>query len=121
MKPSQRAYEERRAQKVSKALEQWIEDKYYVDPLPDAITACDAFDGKLRTLPDLTETDPLASMMPDAGGSVAASVSSEATIEIPDDEDNPFDETDTAVDSIDQWSGEREIRRKRIVFLMTGE
>jgi hypothetical protein len=62
MKPSQRAYEERRAHKAGKTLEEWVRGKLSVDPLEILITAyidaCKAFDAKLETLPDLVEIDP---------------------------------------------------------------
>lgn len=62
MKPSQRAYEERRAHKAGKTLEEWVRGKLPVDRLETLIAAyidaCKAFDGKLETLPDLIEIDP---------------------------------------------------------------
>ncbi len=63
MKPAQRAYEERRAQKVSQALEDWLSDKLYPDPVPQSIAlfidACKSFDAVLATLPSLIEPTPI--------------------------------------------------------------
>jgi hypothetical protein len=62
MKASQRAYEERRARKAGKTLEEWILGKFPADPLVGLISAfveaCQAFDAKLPTLPSLIEKDP---------------------------------------------------------------
>jgi hypothetical protein len=62
MKPPQRAYEERRAHKAGKTLNEWMLDKHHNDPLPGQlaafIAACDAFDAKLPTLPELIAEDP---------------------------------------------------------------
>jgi len=62
MKSGQRAYEERRAQKAGKTLEEWTHDKYYHEPLPGQIAAfikaCEAFDARLPTLASLIQTDP---------------------------------------------------------------
>jgi hypothetical protein len=79
MKTGQRAYEERRAQKAGKTLEEWIHGKYYSDPLPDRIAkfigSCGAFDAVLPTIPSLIAADPYAEeeeqpepAPPDAGG-----------------------------------------------------
>jgi hypothetical protein len=63
MKPAQRAYEERRAQKARQTLEDWLSDKLYPDPVPQSIAlfieACQSFDAKLPTLPDLIEATPV--------------------------------------------------------------
>jgi hypothetical protein len=62
MKPTQRAYEERRAIKAGKTLEEWVLGKYPPDPLVHPIAAfvdaCKAFDAKLANLPELIEKDP---------------------------------------------------------------
>jgi hypothetical protein len=62
LKPTQRAYEERRAQKAGKTLEQWFLGKLQTDLLPDRISAfiaaCEAFDAVLPILPDLTISVP---------------------------------------------------------------
>ncbi len=64
MKPAQRAYEERRAQKAGQTLEDWLSDKLYPDPVPQSIAlfidACQSFDAKLPTLPLLIEATPIA-------------------------------------------------------------
>jgi hypothetical protein len=64
MKPSQRAYEERRATKVGKTLEDWILGKFPTDPLVQPIAAfvdaCQAFEAELPGLVGLIETDPHA-------------------------------------------------------------
>ena len=62
LKPSQRAYEERRAAKAGKSLEDWIAGKFEPDPVPDAIAAfvaaCEAFDARLPALTELIESRP---------------------------------------------------------------
>lgn len=101
MKSGQRGYEDRRARKAGKTLEEWIYDKYYRDPLPGLIAAfiaaCDGFDARLPTLPGLIETDagatdaappyPLSTAQdaadaavtaPDAGAMAAAAASPES-------------------------------------------
>jgi hypothetical protein len=163
MKPAQRAYEDRRAQKTGRTLEEWLSDKLYPDPVPQSIAlfieACQSFDAKLPTLPDLIEAAPVepeglqpatppdtSAQAPvtveagdaggpgeadDAGGSgqddgPAATAPAEATAlaelaavapdedALDDDEEEPFDETEPAVDSIDRWSTLRERRRNGV-------
>ena len=62
MKSGQRAYEDRRAQKAGKTLEEWTREKYFSDPLPGQIAtfiaACEAFDATLPRLPMLITDDP---------------------------------------------------------------
>ena len=62
LKPGQRAYEERRAAKAGKSLQDWIGVKSFTDTLPEAIpgfiAACEAFTAKLTRLPDLIEPRP---------------------------------------------------------------
>jgi len=62
LKTGQRAYEERRAAKAGQTLEEWFNDKYHPDTmailLPPFIKACELFDAKLPTLPELI-TEPM--------------------------------------------------------------
>jgi hypothetical protein len=93
MKPAQRAYEERRASKSGKTLEEWILGKFPTDPLVQPIAAfvdaCQAFDARLPGLPGLIQTDPhtIANEMVEvarlaaAGSAIAADAASEATID----------------------------------------
>jgi len=57
MKTGQRAYEEKRASKAGQTLEEWLNDKFHRDKLQMLIStlirACQDFDRKLHTLPDL--------------------------------------------------------------------
>jgi catechol 2,3-dioxygenase-like lactoylglutathione lyase family enzyme len=148
MKPAQRAYEDRRAQKTGRTLEEWLSDKLYPDPVPQSIAlfieACQSFDAKLPTLPDLIEAAPVepeglqpatppdtSAQAPvtveagDAGGPgeddahVATALAELAAVApdedaLDDDEEEPFDETEPAVDSIDRWSTLRERRRNGV-------
>lgn len=93
LKPGQRVYEERRAAKAGKTLEEWIRDKFFADHLSGRINAyikaCDGFDAKLPTLPSLIQTDPrlleekrptaLSDARGEAEGLVAATDGSGAT------------------------------------------
>jgi hypothetical protein len=62
LKPSQRAYEERRAAKAGQTLEEWIAGKFEPDPVPDAVAAvvaaCEAFEAKLPALNERMEARP---------------------------------------------------------------
>ena len=62
MKPTQRAYEERRAIKAGKTLEEWILGKYPPDPLvaPDRrVRRCvQGVRRQVANLPELIEEDP---------------------------------------------------------------
>ncbi len=62
MKATQRAYEERRASKTGKTLEDWIRGKFPTDPLlhpiAEFVDACHAFDARLPSLPSLVQKDP---------------------------------------------------------------
>jgi hypothetical protein len=99
MKPTQRDYEDRRARKAGKTLEEWILDKFHHDPMPDRIAAfieaCAAFDAKLLTLPSLLETSP-------------------NTPDVTADVEEPFDETELAADDVGEWSKERDKYRQAI-------
>jgi len=61
MKPGQRTYEEKRAGKAGKTLQEWLNDKFHPDPLQNLITrfiaACQAFDANLPTLPELVAAE----------------------------------------------------------------
>jgi len=113
MKPGQRAYEERRAQKASMTLDEWIRDKYYHDPLPGQIAAfieaCGAFDARLPTLPGLIENRPNA-----------ADDEADEDRAIDDDEQLYDDETADAVDALDRWSRERDAVHKAILRTLAG-
>lgn len=163
MKPAQRAYEERRAQKAGQTLEDWLTDKLYPDPVPQSIAlfidACQSFDAKLATLPLLIEDTPIeqdvlqplpppatpdeapatpdaAPATPDAAPAIdeagdagvpgrhddrVARALAELAARAPDadalddDEAEPFDETEDAVDSIERWSSLRERRRDGVL------
>ncbi|HUN44684.1 MAG TPA: hypothetical protein VMU81_30720 [Acetobacteraceae bacterium] len=71
LKTGQRAYEERRAAKAGKTLEEWFNDKYNPDAmasvLPPFIKACEEFDAKLPTLPEFvsTETPAIEQYLPE--------------------------------------------------------
>jgi hypothetical protein len=113
MKSGQRAYKERRAQKAGTTLEEWIRDKYFHDPLPGQIAAfieaCEAFDARLPTLPALIENQlDVADVNPHENRAI-------------DDDEQPYDETSDAVDSLDRWSRERDAVRKAILRGMAGE
>ena len=61
-KPSQRVYEEKRAQKAGKTLEAWIAGKFPADPraeaIPALIAACEAFDAKMAGVAEQIEPRP---------------------------------------------------------------
>jgi len=109
MKPSQRAYEERRAAKVGKTLEDWILGKFPAHPLLQPIAAfvdaCQAFDARLPGLPGLIRTAPdtianeiieRARLADAAGAATAADALTQATIEEVCDQDVSGEPAQTA-------------------------
>jgi len=123
MKPTQRAYEERRAQKVGKTLEQWVLAKFYGDPMPELIDAfidsCKEYDAKLPSLPDFLVTEAGVRDEPAEPALSAADAGSAPT---PDDEASsrwgPDDETAAAADELFDWSAPRYNRRRDILRAM---
>ncbi len=105
MKPGQCAYEERRAHKAGKTLEEWVLGKFPADPLLPSIAAyieaCNAFEAKLATLPDLIETEPYARA--EALAHAAAAMGSGTSTE--DDESSATDTEDAPVEAMAMASG----------------
>jgi hypothetical protein len=100
MKPAQRAYEERRAAKAGQTLDQWIRAKFPADPLLQPIAAfvdaCQAFEARLPELPDLIESNPVATedaiVEPTGPGEDAAepvAIDPPAPVDIDDAHDEP--------------------------------
>jgi hypothetical protein len=169
MKSGQRAYEDRRAQKAGKTLEQWTREKYFHDPLSGQIAAfieaCEAFDARLPGLPMLIMADPdseaaelpyhasdgenaaeITPVATEPAGAIAdntalgvdeetrssetqppGDIQSESLAivatedRVPDDDEDSFDETWMAMDSLDRWSRERDIVREAILRTLSGE
>lgn len=109
LKPSQRAYEERRASKAGKTLEEWMLRKFAPDPLLARIGAhirvYQAFEAKLATLPAVI-------------AEYESVVADDAVPEAPRDADEastPRDAIALTADELSDWSWDRMASRHSLL------
>jgi hypothetical protein len=109
LKPPQRAYEERRAQKAGKPLEEWMLRKFPADPIPKLldlfIAASLDYEAKLSNLADFITVHASA---PETDALRAAPESDAPDAEA-EEYDEVTDECAAAADNVAEWS------RRRIV------
>jgi len=135
MTPGQRAYEEKRASKAGKTLEQSLDDKHHPDKLQNLIApfikACQTFDQNLSTVPDLVAAEIARMEQPRATPAIEQEAADIGAGTVPpagitgDDADgnNPdskpdsaYDQVWVATDKIRQWSKPRRFFRNAIAL-----